>query len=166
MDTQLPLPSPSPSTTLSIPLPRSLKERIYIHLTLRAKAIALFLTTASPEEAASSPTPLGSFVYSLPDRYNPSQPLSTPLCDEEATVEFTTRLAKLIARKMGMPVYVGCSVSFVSTGLGGSVEEVMEAFGGVVRGVLGGLEVLKGDGERDGRVREVEGGLGGLRVEG
>lgn len=51
---------------LSVPLPRSLDTRIYIHLTIKAKAILLFLTTASAEEA-SAPTPLGSFVYALPD---------------------------------------------------------------------------------------------------
>lgn len=51
---------------LSFPLPRSLDTRIYLHLTVKAKAIVLFLTTASLEDAAS-PTPLGSFVYALPD---------------------------------------------------------------------------------------------------
>jgi len=51
---------------LSFPLPRSLDSRIYLHLTVKPKAILLFLTTASMEEAAS-PTPLGSFVYAIPD---------------------------------------------------------------------------------------------------
>lgn len=50
----------------SFPLPRSLDTRIYLHLTVKAKAILLFLTTASAEEAGG-PTPLGSFVYALPD---------------------------------------------------------------------------------------------------
>jgi hypothetical protein len=51
---------------LSFSLPRSLDTRIYLHLTVKAKAVLLFLTTASTEEAGSA-TPLGSFVYALPD---------------------------------------------------------------------------------------------------
>lgn len=51
---------------LSLPLPRSMDTRIYIQLELKSKAVVLFLTTASAEEA-TSPTPLGSFVYALPD---------------------------------------------------------------------------------------------------
>jgi hypothetical protein len=44
-------------------------------------------------------------------------------------------MAKLLARKTALPVYVGSSVSLASTTLGGTVEEEMEAFkavGGVV----------------------------------
>lgn len=55
-----------PPIQLSFPLPRSLDTRIYLNLTVKAKAIMLFLTSASAEEAAA-PTPLGSFVYALPD---------------------------------------------------------------------------------------------------
>jgi hypothetical protein len=51
---------------LSVPLPRSLDSRIYIHLTARSKYIMLFLTTASAEEVGTA-TPLGSFIYALPD---------------------------------------------------------------------------------------------------
>ncbi|EAA32231.1 hypothetical protein GE21DRAFT_7253 [Neurospora crassa] len=124
---------------LSLPLPRSVDTRIYIQLTAKSKAVVLFLTTASAEEA-TSPTPLGSFVYALPDRYNPTQPLSTPLCTVEPTLEFTTRLAKLITRRTQLPTYVGNSVSFASAGLGGTVEEEMEAFKQVAELVLSKLE--------------------------
>lgn len=51
---------------LSLPLPRSLDTRIYLQLTIRAKSITLFVTTATSEEAGA-PTPLGSFVYAIPD---------------------------------------------------------------------------------------------------
>jgi hypothetical protein len=51
---------------LSIPLPRSLDTRIYMRLSTKAKAIVLFLTTASQDDA-STPTPLGSLVYALPN---------------------------------------------------------------------------------------------------
>jgi hypothetical protein len=51
---------------LSFPLPRSLDTRIYLHLSIKSKAIVLHLTTAALEDAGAS-TPLGSFVYALPD---------------------------------------------------------------------------------------------------
>lgn len=59
---------------LSFPLPRSIDTRIYLHLTVKSKAIVLFLTTASAEEAGT-PTPLGSFVYALPDVSKGPRPL-------------------------------------------------------------------------------------------
>ncbi|KAK2072274.1 hypothetical protein P8C59_006638 [Phyllachora maydis] len=95
----------------------------------------LFLTTASGEERAS-PSPLGSFVYSLPDRCDPGQPLSTALVTVEPTLDFANRMAKLVARKTQLPVYVANSISFASTGMGGTVEEEMDAFGAVAELVL------------------------------
>ncbi|KAK3685659.1 hypothetical protein B0T22DRAFT_225622 [Podospora appendiculata] len=127
--------------SLSIPLPRSLDTRIYMQLTVKSRAVVLFLTTASAEETGA-PTPLGSFVYALPDRYNPDQPLSTPLCTVEPTIELTTRLAKLLAKKTRLPTYVGNSMSFASAGLGGTVEEEMEAFKQVAGLVLSKLQYL------------------------
>jgi Proteasome assembly chaperone 4 len=73
-------------------------------------------------------------------RFNPSQPLSTPLCTVEPTFELTTRLAKLLAKKTRLPVYVGNSMSFASAGLGGTMEEEMEAFKQVAGLVLSKLQ--------------------------
>jgi hypothetical protein len=67
---------------------------------------------------------------------NPGQTISTPLFTYESSVEFTTRLARLLARKTGKPVYVGNSISFASTGMGGTVEEEMEGFKKVVEVVM------------------------------
>lgn len=61
-------------------------------------------------------------------RFNPSQPISTTLFANEATVEFTARMAKLLARKSNMPVYVGNSCSFSNCPEGGTVEEEMDVF--------------------------------------
>lgn len=36
------------------------------------------------------------------------------------------RLAKLLARKLSVPVYVGNSISFATAGLGGTVEEELD----------------------------------------
>ena len=60
-------------------------------------------------------------------RLDARQPLSTTLFAHEPTLEFTTRLAKLVARRAGLPVYVTNSMSFSDAAMGGTVEEEMEA---------------------------------------
>ncbi|KAF3357015.1 hypothetical protein VDGD_04661 [Verticillium dahliae] len=115
----------------SFPLPRSIDTRVFIHLTIKAKAITLFLTTANQDEP-SSPAAMGSFVYALPDRLNPAQPISTTLYVHEPTLEFTQRMAKLIAKRANMPVYVTNSSSFTNCPEGGTVEEEMDVFKRVV----------------------------------
>ncbi|KAI1129480.1 hypothetical protein F5Y10DRAFT_152439 [Nemania abortiva] len=112
---------------VSFPLPRGMDTKIHMRLTIQSKAILLFVTTVAAEDS-DKPAPMGSFVYALPDKYNPNQPISTTIYSAEATLEFTTRLARIIAKKTNMPVYVGNSISFASTGLGGTMEEEMEAF--------------------------------------
>lgn len=85
----------------------------------------------------------GTELKSL-QRINSGQTISTPLFTYESSLEFTTRLAKLLARKAGKPVYVGNSISFVGTGMGGTVEEEMEGFRKVVEVVMD--EVRKREG--------------------
>ncbi|KAM0453260.1 hypothetical protein ACHAPV_009054 [Trichoderma viride] len=125
---------------VSIPLPRSLDTRIFIRLATQAKALVLSLTTASQEELGA-PRPMGSFVYALPDgqRFNPQQAIATTLFSAESSLEFTTRVAKLVARKTQLPVYVTNSISLESTGMGGTVEEEMEAFKGVAEAIISNL---------------------------
>jgi hypothetical protein len=67
---------------------------------------------------------------------NAGQTLSTPLYTYESSIEFTTRIAKLLARKTGKPIYVGNSISFASAGMGGTVEEEIEGFKKVVEIVM------------------------------
>ncbi|KAI2471908.1 hypothetical protein F4781DRAFT_385483 [Annulohypoxylon bovei var. microspora] len=124
---------------LSFPLPRSLDTKIHLRLTIKSKVILLFLTTVAADEQDNA-APIGSFVYALPDKYNPSQPLSTTIYSVEPTIEFTARLAKILAKKIQMPVYVGNSISFANTGLGGTVEEEMEALKKVVEVSLDKLQ--------------------------
>jgi hypothetical protein len=45
-------------------------------------------------------------------------------------------MAKLLARKTSLPVYVTNSISFVNAGMGGTVEEEMEAFKNIVEVIL------------------------------
>jgi hypothetical protein len=73
-------------------------------------------------------------------RFNPNNPLSTPLYVVEPTLEFTTRFAKLLAKRVQLPVYVANSISLASAGLGGTMEEEMEAFKKVVEAVVERLQ--------------------------
>lgn len=41
-----------------------------------------------------------------------------------SSIEYTTRVAKILARRIRMPVYVGCSID--ANGLGLTVEEEIE----------------------------------------
>ncbi|OAL04745.1 hypothetical protein IQ06DRAFT_100743 [Phaeosphaeriaceae sp. SRC1lsM3a] len=120
---------------VAFPLPRAPHTNIHLQLTDNGPNLLLFLTTSSPESAASSP--LGSFVYAMPNRNTPNEPLSTPLFTHGATLDFTTRLSKLLARKTNKPVYVGNSASFASAGMGGTIEEEMEGFRRIVEVSMG-----------------------------
>ncbi|KAI0124247.1 hypothetical protein BJ170DRAFT_77150 [Xylariales sp. AK1849] len=126
---------------LSFPLPRSLDTRIYMRLITKSKVIIMHLTTASAEESSTA-VPMGSMVYALPDRFHPSTPLSTPIFKEEPTFDFTTRLARILAKRTQMHVYVSNSLSLANTGLGGTFDEEMEAFKKVVEVALDKLQHL------------------------
>ncbi|QSZ34983.1 hypothetical protein DSL72_007845 [Monilinia vaccinii-corymbosi] len=133
-----------PPIQISFALPKAPETNIHLHLTINKVSLLLFLTTALNGDTSTAP-PLGSFVYALPSMINACQPLSTPLCAYESSVEFTTRLAKLLARKTGKPVYVGNSISFASAGMGGTVEEEMEGFKKVVEIVMEQVRKAEGD---------------------
>lgn len=84
---------------------------------------------------------LGSFVYAMPNRLKPSEPLCTALYSLPSSIEFTTRVAKILARKTEKPTYVGCSVVFGNptveeevAGVRAAVEEVMKVLGAGEKG--------------------------------
>lgn len=89
-------------------------------------------------------------------KFNPAQPLSTPLFSVESSLEFTTRLARLFAKKIQLPVYVGSSVDLAGAGLGGTLEEEMEAFRKVVEVVTEKLQTNLG----------IANGVSGLSISG
>lgn len=132
---------------LSFPLPHSLGTQIHIHITPQKSSLLVFLTTVTGDSSGSgtSPAPLGSFVYALPPRTSNStisssrraEALSTPLYVHPPTLDFATRLAKLLATRTGKPAYVGNSMSLAAAGRGGDVEEEMGVFGEIVRVVKG-----------------------------
>ncbi|CAG8975925.1 hypothetical protein HYALB_00007054 [Hymenoscyphus albidus] len=139
---------------VSFPLPKGPDTRIHLRLTIQSISILLFLTTTTNGDTSTA-APMGSFVYAMPDvvanhrspevalpkltprqRLNKGQTLSTPLYTQESSVDFTTRIAKLLARKTERPVYVGNSITFAGAGMGGTVEEEMEGFKKVVEVVM------------------------------
>lgn len=63
-------------------------------------------------------------------RTNPKSSISTTLYTSPSSIEYTTRVAKIVTRRIGVPVYVGCSID--PNGLGLEVEEEMEGLKKVV----------------------------------
>jgi len=128
-----PVPTETP-VQLSISLPACPQTKLHIHLTPQPNTTLLFLTTATPE--TPQPPPLGSFVYAIPSRTG-KDILTTLIYIHEESVEFTTRVAKALCRRLGRPVYVASSVSISGAGAGGSVSEELESWKRVVDAVLG-----------------------------
>jgi hypothetical protein len=58
--------NPAKVVTLAIDFPRNPGLRLNLHLTVLAKSLVLFVTSTSPESATSA-TPMGSFVFAMPD---------------------------------------------------------------------------------------------------
>ncbi|KAK9478966.1 hypothetical protein V1514DRAFT_329546 [Lipomyces japonicus] len=79
----------------------------------RSARHAIVLHVTSSESIA---TPLTVFVYALPPQPYKSQPLTTTLLggqtsSSQESQEFAIRLAKILAKQTGRPVYVGASIS-------------------------------------------------------
>lgn len=73
-------------------------------------------------------------------RFDDKQPLATTLFPSESSLEFTTRLAKLLVRRVQLPVYVTNSASFANAAMGGTVEEEMGAFKNIAEVILDKLK--------------------------
>ena len=74
--------------------------------------------------------------------------MSTTLYSAPSTLDFTIRIAKLLARRTQRPCYVGSSINLSGAAGGGTVDEEMEAFRAVVDVVK--AEVDRADPLRDG----------------
>jgi hypothetical protein len=130
-------------TTLAFPVPKHPHLQFHAHLTILAHCTTLHLTTTTID-SASTTAPLGSFVYAMPDRIDSKNAISTALTTTPDTIEYATRLAKILARRLGIPVYVGCSVRVE----GWTVEEEMEGLSVVVGKVV---EVVEKERAKDGK---------------
>ncbi|KAF3109060.1 hypothetical protein TWF569_006132 [Orbilia oligospora] len=80
---------------------------------------------------------VGSFVYAMPSLRNNKETICTPLILDMATLETTERIARILARRLQVPVYLGNSMNFAAMGAGGSVEEEMGVVRDVVETVVG-----------------------------
>ncbi|MCJ1409809.1 hypothetical protein MMC19_003892 [Ptychographa xylographoides] len=116
------LPPTTQPKHLALPLPLSPHTTLHVRLTLLETSNLIFLTTTDYAGSSTS-SALGSFVYAMPNRLNPSDPLCTALFPVPSSVDFATRAAKILAKKTGKPTYVGCSATFG----GATVEEEMAA---------------------------------------
>ena len=149
---------PSPSQSISVPLPHIVHNTLHIQLTRFETSNLVFLTTSDPY-SSSFTSPLGSFVYAMPNvpfrfptaivvlqltqmyssfcqRFQSTEPLCTHLYAMTETIDFATRVAKIIARRTEKPAYVGCSAVFPAA----DVEEETGALRMAVQGVMGLLE--------------------------
>lgn len=136
---------------LSFPLPKNPHSILQAHLTFLETSIMLFLTTNMIGES-STLAPMGSFVYALHNvchshdfkkrppatlltvaqRLDEKDVLSTALYESGSSIDYATRVAKILARRTKMPVYVGCSMNFAGT----TVEEEMEGLTKVIEIVM------------------------------
>lgn len=61
--------------------------------------------------------------------------ISTPIITSGSSIDYATRLSKILAIKLKQPIYIGCSMNFAGStmeeeleGLTRVVEAIMEAF--------------------------------------
>lgn len=73
-------------------------------------------------------------------RFKPSEPLSTPLYAVPGSIDFATRVAKILSRRTRKPTYVGCSAIFGNFG----IEEEMEGVRVAVEEIMKYLDQGKG----------------------
>ena len=111
----------------------------------------MIFLTASDLSSSPASSALGSFVYAMPNvrcrpfsfnprhiiltiiqRCQPAEPLCTSLYYITGTIDFALRVAKIITRRTGKSVYVGCSALFPAA----DVEEEMGALSAAVDGIM------------------------------
>ncbi|KAF2769363.1 hypothetical protein EJ03DRAFT_272443 [Teratosphaeria nubilosa] len=126
-------PTPFKPLELAVTLPSNPSTKIHLHLTHLPTSLLLLLTSTTLDASShAAPTNLGTLIYAMPDRYNPSQPMSTPLYTSPASQDFATRLAKVLVRRTGKLCYVGGGINLRDAAGGGTVDEEMEAFRAIV----------------------------------
>ncbi|GKZ59287.1 hypothetical protein AnigIFM49718_005156 [Aspergillus niger] len=126
---------------LSLPLPYTPHTTAHIHLTRHQTCTTVFLTSSTPGDAAGSIKPMGSFVYAMPDRMDPKNVISTTIYSVPGSVEYTARIAKILARRMKTPVYVGGSIEPATMGV--MAEEEIEGVKRIVEVIVKGWEGVK-----------------------
>jgi hypothetical protein len=72
----------------------------------------------------------------LGQRFENPAAISTALQVSAGTIELAERVARILARRTGKPVYVGCSARFDDA----SMEEQLEGTKAIVAAAMAGLE--------------------------
>lgn len=88
---------------------------------------------------ASSLSPISDGIKES-QRFQPSEPLCTSLYVVPGSIDFATRVAKILAKRTGKPAYVGCSAVFGE----GGVEEEMGGVKAAIEGIMKMLDEGKG----------------------
>lgn len=150
-------PAPAPQYSAyrpqeyTLPIPNS-PDRAVVNLLITNNSHSLMLNVATSREdqrSSSMRAALGSFVYAMPDLGTASmsmgptetvaraqQPLTTAMYVRQHTLDFTTRLARILAARLRKPVFVGEDVDLSCLGRGGDVAEEMELFRKIVESVV------------------------------
>jgi uncharacterized protein YutE (UPF0331/DUF86 family) len=58
--------------------------------------------------------------------------MSTPLYTSDSSIDYANRMAKILARRMDLPVYVGCSLNLS----GVTTEEEMESLTALTKVIM------------------------------
>ncbi|EEP82209.1 predicted protein [Uncinocarpus reesii 1704] len=131
---------------ISFPLPKAVNTTLHIHLTFFATTATVFLTTTSTGESQGTTRPMGSLVYAIPDRFDPKNTMTTALYTSPGTIDHARRTAQALARRMNIPVFVGCSIDLS----GQVVEEEAEGLAKIVDTIMRRWELFKGEKEEQG----------------
>lgn len=150
-------PAPAPQYSAyrpqeyTLPIPNS-PDRAVVNLLITNNSHSLLvnvMTSREDQRANSTRAALGSFVYAMPDLGTASmsmgpretvaraqQPLTTAMYVRQHTLDFTTRLARILAARLRKPVFAGEDVDLSCLGRGGDVAEEMELFRKIVESVV------------------------------
>ncbi|CAP79092.1 hypothetical protein E8E15_007405 [Penicillium rubens] len=137
---ELATPSVKPQE-ISFTLPKALHTTAHVHLNFLGHCAMVFLATSSPGDSGGSIKPMGSFVYAMPDRTSSKSTISTTLYTSASSIEYTNRIAKILARRFSIPVYVGCSID--PHGMGLEIAEEMEGLTKIVNVIMENWEEHK-----------------------
>ncbi|MCJ1249103.1 hypothetical protein MMC30_006326 [Trapelia coarctata] len=128
------LPPSVHSKYIALPLPLSPHTTLRIRIT-RLKTSNMIFVTTTDYSASSTTSALGSFVYAMPNYLDPSDVFSTALFPIPSSIDFATRVAKILARRTLKPTYVGCSATFP----GATVEEELAGGRAAIETIMGEL---------------------------
>ena len=88
--------APQDPQSISLPLPQLSHITLHIQLTRYSTSNMIFLTTSDTADSSPSISPLGSFVYSMPNVKSPSQLSFLPSSQRSSSPSIHLRSSRLI----------------------------------------------------------------------